>query len=60
MVLPPGAVIADLPRAVVGNGFAWGRFGPRSTIRRAGEERIWAVIPAERKPGFLQRIFQKP
>jgi SMI1/KNR4 family protein SUKH-1 len=58
--LPPGAVIADLRQPVVGDGFAWGRFGPRTTIRRAGEEHIWAVIPPERKPGFFQRIFHKP
>jgi hypothetical protein len=58
--LPRGAVIADLRRPAVGDGFAWGRFGPRTTIRRAGEERIWAVIPPERKPGVLQRIFQRP
>jgi hypothetical protein len=57
---PPGAVVADLRRPVLGDGFAWGRFGPRTGIRRAGEDRVWAVIPPERKPSFLQRIFHKP
>jgi hypothetical protein len=58
--LPQDAVIADLRQPSVGDGFAWGRFGPRTTIRRAGEEPIWALIPPERKPGLFQRIFGKP
>jgi cell wall assembly regulator SMI1 len=55
--LPPTAVVADLRHAAVGDGFAWGRFGPRTDIRRAGRERIWALIPPERKPGLWQRLF---
>jgi hypothetical protein len=57
--LPPEALAADLRQAALGQGFAWGRFGPRTTVRRAGHERIWAVIPPERKPGLFTRLFQK-
>jgi cell wall assembly regulator SMI1 len=55
--LPPEARLADLRAARVGDGFAWGRFGPRTEIRRAGGERIWAVLPPQAKPGFLRRLF---
>jgi hypothetical protein len=55
--LPATALIADLRHATAGEGFAWGRFGPRTEIRRAGREHLWAVIPPERKPGLLQRLF---
>jgi cell wall assembly regulator SMI1 len=55
--LPAEAWIADLPQARFADGFAWGRFGPRTEIRRAGRERLWALIPPERKPGLLQRLF---
>jgi cell wall assembly regulator SMI1 len=55
--LPPEARLADLRAARVGDGFAWGRFGPRTEIRRAGGERIWALIPPVPKPGFLRRLF---
>jgi len=55
--LPAEARIADLRRARFGEGFAWGRFGPRTDIRRAGRQRLWALIPPERKPGLLRRLF---
>jgi hypothetical protein len=55
--LPHAAVIGDLRRAALGDGFAWGRFGPRTDIRRAGHERLWALVPPEPKPGFLRRLF---
>src|SRR6185312_1663488 len=35
--LPPDALIADLRRPAVGQGFAWGRFGAHTGLRRAGE-----------------------
>jgi hypothetical protein len=56
--LPPTALVADLRNAALGKGFNWGRFGPKTVIRRAGEERIWAVIPAGRRPGLLGRFFR--
>jgi cell wall assembly regulator SMI1 len=55
--LPAEARIADLRRARFGEGFAWGRFGPRTDIRRAGREHLWALIPPEPKPGLLRRLF---
>ncbi len=55
--VPPTAQIADLRAPRLGHGFAWGRHGPGTTLRRAGTERLWAILPAERRPGFLQRIF---
>src|SRR5690349_2225266 len=56
--LPPGAMVADLRRAALGQGFSWGRFGPKTSVRRAGQERIWAVIPPERKPGLFGGLFR--
>jgi cell wall assembly regulator SMI1 len=55
--LPAEAWIADLRQARFGDGFAWGRFGPRTEIRRASRERLWALIAPERKPGLLGRLF---
>jgi cell wall assembly regulator SMI1 len=55
--LPPTALVADLRRPQLGQGVSWGRFGPRTIIRRAGEERIWALIPPERTPGFFAKLF---
>ena len=57
--LPPSARVVDLRQAALGHGFSWGRFGPRTTIRRAGEARVWALIPPERQPGLLTRLFGK-
>jgi cell wall assembly regulator SMI1 len=58
--LPATARIADLRAERPGQGFAWGRFGPRSEVRRAGYERLWAVVPPAPKPGWLQRVFGRP
>jgi hypothetical protein len=55
--LPPSALVADLRNATVGDGFSWGR--RNTSVRRAGEERVWAIIPAERTPGLLTRIFRR-
>jgi SMI1 / KNR4 family (SUKH-1) len=57
--LPPTALVADLRQPTLGQGFAWGRFGPKTTVRRAGEERVWALIPPERRLGFFARLFRK-
>ena len=55
--LPVEARIADLRDARPGQGFSWGRFGPRTEIRRAGRDRLWALIPPAPKPGILRRLF---
>ena len=51
------AFVADLRAPSLGDGFNWGRFGPRTVIHRAGTERVWTLTPPERRPGFLARLF---
>ncbi len=58
--VPGDGRIADLRDARPGQGFAWGRFGPRTELRRAGRERLWALMPPASKPGLLRRLFGKP
>jgi hypothetical protein len=50
------ARIVDLRSPGLGDGFAWGRYGPRTTWTRCGPERIWAVVPPSRRSLFA-RIF---
>jgi cell wall assembly regulator SMI1 len=52
-------VFADLRAPEVGMGFSWGRFGPRTEIRRFGFERVFAYGPPEETPrkGLLGRLF---
>jgi cell wall assembly regulator SMI1 len=57
--LAADALVADLRAAELGHGFNWGRFGPRTVIERAGRERVWALIPPERKPGLFARLFRR-
>jgi hypothetical protein len=54
---PSEAVFADLRAPVVGNGFPWGHFGPRTEWRRAGELRLWATVPPAPRPGLIARLF---
>lgn len=53
---PPEAVFADLRAPKVGDGFSWGRFGPRVQWTRAGAHRLWAAVPTQRR-GLLSRLF---
>jgi hypothetical protein len=39
-------------------GVSWGRFGPRTELRRHGYERLFAHAPPEKKPGLLSRLFR--
>jgi hypothetical protein len=55
---PDEAMFADLRSPKVGDGFSWGRYGPRTEWSRAGEERLWAVVPPQRR-GLLARIFAR-
>jgi cell wall assembly regulator SMI1 len=50
-------VFYDLRRPSVGDGFAWGRFGPRTDVRRHGDARVFACAPPEQRPGRLSRFF---
>jgi hypothetical protein len=54
--LPPTAVFADLRGAKLGDGFSWGRYGPRTEWTRAGAHRLWAAVPPQRR-GLLARLF---
>lgn len=46
----------DLRAATPGLGFSWGRFGPRTEVRRNGHERIFAYAKPE-KTGLLAKLF---
>lgn len=47
----------DLRSPPVGMGFSWGRYGPRTELRRHGNERLFAYAPPEKRPGLLRRLF---
>ena len=49
--------IVDLRSHEIGMGFSWGRYGPRTDVRRHGFLRLFAYAPPERKPGLVRRIF---
>jgi hypothetical protein len=48
--------LVDLRRPEVGAGFSWGRYGPRTEIRRHGYARIFACGPPEQRPSFFRRL----
>ena len=49
----------DLRDAPVGMGFSWGRYGPRTEIRRHGHVRLFAYARPEKKPGgALRRLLR--
>ena len=47
----------DLRSPPVGMGFSWGRYGPRTDVRRHGHERLFAYAPPDKRPGLLRRLF---
>jgi hypothetical protein len=47
--LTPDYFVVDLRDARTGDGFSWGRFGPRTPVTRAGNERIFAYAKVSRK-----------
>jgi len=49
-------VFADLRSPEIGMGFSWGRFGPRTELRRHGNERLFAYAAPEKRPGVLSRV----
>jgi cell wall assembly regulator SMI1 len=49
-------VVVDLRAAPVGMGFSWGRFGPRTEVRRHGFERVFAYRRPDRRPGLRARF----
>jgi hypothetical protein len=48
--------IVDLRAPEVGMGFAWGRHGPRTELRRHGYARLFAYGRPEKKQGFFSRL----
>lgn len=44
----------DLRKAKVGDGFSWGRYGPKTVSKRYGEKRIFAY---ESRPSLMERLF---
>jgi SMI1/KNR4 family protein SUKH-1 len=50
---------ADLRSPEPGNGFEWGRFGPRTEVRRHGFARLFALAPPESRPGGLRRLLRR-
>jgi len=49
--------IVDLRAATPGTGFAWGRCGYPTGLRRYGEERLFACAAPKRRTDLLSRLF---
>jgi len=47
--------IVDLRKAPVGLGFSWGRYGPKTVVRRFGAQPIFAY---QKPPSLLKRVFR--
>lgn len=57
--LPDGASLVDLRAGTVGSGFSLGLYGALTILRRFGNERLFALIAPEKKPGLFARLFGK-
>ena len=55
--LDPRALLVDLRSPSRGDGFSWGRYGPRTTWNRWGDQRLWATVPPPGGRSLLARIF---
>ena len=53
--LGPGWIVVDLREAVPGLGIAWGRFGPRTELRRCGDLQLFAYREPEKRGLFSRR-----
>jgi hypothetical protein len=49
-------LFVDLRSPEIGMGFSWGRYGPRTEVRRYGYERLFAYARPEKKPGLFRRL----
>jgi len=47
----------DLRNAKTGDGFSWGRYGPRTIVRRHGETPLFACQKGPEKKSLLSRLF---
>jgi cell wall assembly regulator SMI1 len=50
--------LVDLRDVPIGMGFSWGRYGPRTEVRRHGEHRLFAYRRPERRRGWLSRLLR--
>lgn len=57
--LPEPFQFIDLRHVEPGMGFSWGRYGPRTEIRRFGYERLFAYAKPTKR-GFFGNLFGKP
>ena len=48
--------LIDLRHAKIGDGFSWGRYGPRTVVKRHGSARLFAV---QVRKSLWQRLFGK-
>lgn len=55
--LDPSFEIVDLRAAAIGSGFAWGRYGPDTEVRRFGRAAVFAYRKPQRPRGWLARLF---
>jgi cell wall assembly regulator SMI1 len=53
--LGEGFLICDLRNPQMGDGFSWGRYGPRTVLKRFGDKRIFAY---QVRTSLWQRIFR--
>jgi hypothetical protein len=53
--LDDGFQVIDLRRAKPGDGFSWGRYGPKTPVRRFGTHAVFAY---QKPKGFFTRLFR--
>jgi len=56
--LPQHFQIVDLRKVDPGMGFSWGRYGPRTEVRRYGHERVFAYAKSP-STGFFAKLFSR-
>jgi hypothetical protein len=56
--LDTGFEIVDLRNAQVGMGFSWGRYGPKTEVKRFGPEPIFAYRKPQKKD-LISRLFRR-
>ena len=56
--LDPSFELIDLRNAPVGMGFSWGRYGPKTEVKRFGSQAIFAYRRPE-KTGLFSRLFSR-
>jgi hypothetical protein len=52
----PDALVCDLRERTMGSGFAWGRFGPTTPVKRDADRLLFAVEPPPPKRSWLDRL----